>query len=265
MASKTELSALRDEVVRLRKAVTRKVSRIKVTHGAQVSGSEFDPRRSPALHKRYTASQLRAYGQELSSFLSRGNQFVGGSAGVPIPRKQWQRYKAAESQYNARMHENFARVADIALPGKEPIWSRMARSTPRHRQLHNPAVNTPYDPPERKPGSVTGMRALDRLIADMEERLSGEYDKRKLDEGRDQFRKMADEIGDEELRYKADNLTNEQWELLWYYTDFANDVSFNYQISQLMYDGKDQAWHHKVYDDLSNEYHKLLDWAKQAR
>lgn len=255
---------LRQEIERLRKAATRKVSRVKRTYGALVSGSEFDPRRAPQIHKRYTARQLETYKRELQGFLSRGNQYVSGSRGVPIPREKWSRYKAAEQQYNARVNANFERFAKVELPSGEPIESRMVRMTPRHRQMYNPAVNSPYDPPVRRSQSIVSERGLDKLIAEMEARLSGDYDKKRLDDGREQFKQMADRIGDDSLKDKVDSLNDEQWELLWNYTPFATDMSMDYQITKLMYEEKDQAWHHGVLQGVRHEYNQLLDWAKSV-
>lgn len=266
LRGKMSLDSLRADIERLRKASTRKVSRIKSNYGALVSGTQFDPRRSPHIENRYNKRQLESYKSQLESFLSRKTQFVGGSGGTPITRQQWERYKDAENQYNARVQSNFAKVADIRFPGGgETVDSYMERRTPRHREMTNPAVNSPYQPVVRRPAGFESGTALGDMIDEMEARLSGEYDRKQLERGRDQFGKMADRLGDDSLRAAVNELSDEQWELLWYYTPFANDVSMHYEFQKVIFSGKDQAVHHKVVEDAKQEYQELIDWAKSAR
>ena len=125
-----DLESIRADIARLRKLATKKISRIKRAKDAPLSGTQFDPRRTPKAEKRYTKRQAEVYRQELQGFLSRSNQYVGGANGYVMRKQQWDAYKKLEQQYNSRVNQKFDRVAGIQLPYGETIASRMARRTP---------------------------------------------------------------------------------------------------------------------------------------
>lgn len=266
-----DLGSLRAEVARLRRATTRKVSRLKQRSGAQVSGTEFDPRRKPHVEGRYTQRQLATYRDQLQGFLSRKNQFVGGASGVPIPRSEWDRYKTAEKAYNAKVNEHFQRVADIELPAPIPhtrgetLGSRMERMTPSHRHLRNEVVNSPYDPLERSPRSVVSRDKLAKLIESLEAKMAPDYDERQAEASRDQFRRMADEIGDAELKDRVDKLSDEQFDVLWNYTSFPWDLSLDYEVHRLLHEGKDRPFLREAAENARKGFERLITWAGKLK
>ena len=259
----SELQDLRGEVARLRKAATRKVSRVKKTSGAELSGSAFDPRRAPHREAKYTKSQLATYKRELQGFLARSNQFVGLAEGQAVPRGKWERYKSLESQHNARVNEGYQKVANIELPSGEPIASRMARSTPDHRHMRSAQVNALYDPIQREPQQVNSLKGLDKLIAQYMDRVGNKnWRQEKVATGRRVFDAMADRIGNEELADKMAELTDEQFDVLWNYTDFPREMSLDYQHMKLLHEKRDVPYMRQASENAAAGYADRIKWAK---
>ena len=252
---------LRAEADRLRRNVTRKISRIRRNTGAEISGTVFDVRRTPHAQDRYNQASLRNYIREMQQFLSRANQFVSGSYEKPIRRSEWQRYQSLEAQYNRHVSEKFERVKNIELPNGMTIGERAEMITPLHRQMHNPSVNQPYDPPVRKSTSIEGMKALEKLINAMLGRAEESYDSDQVRKGREQFSAMAERLGDAELVEKVKNLSEEQFEILWFHSDFANDISLNYNWIEMMMQGRDQPFVKDMANNAARDYRTLVNWA----
>lgn len=257
-----DIDRLRAEVKRLRRAVTRKVSRLKQAHDVFLSGTQFDPRRAPRSEARYSASQLRSYIHDLAGFVDRGNQFVGDAQRRPIPRSDWQRYKNLENQYNARVNEYFDRVKGVRLPSGETVAERMARVTPDHRQMGNPAVHAPFDPVERQPGNVASKAALDKLIDAMKKRLQPDYFEKKNREGMEQFEKMMDILNDSELKEAVKGLNDEQFALLWNYTGFPTAISIQYEFALKALSAEQQSFERDVSSVALRRAHELVNDAK---
>ena len=259
----SELAGLRAEVARLRTGVTKKVSRIKRNNGAVLSGSGFDPRRAPHREAKYTRRQLETYKRELEGFLSRKSQFVGLSGGTPVTRSKWEQYKSLEAKHNATVNEGFQKVADIQLSTGEPISSRMKRSTPDHRHMRSAQVNALYDPITRNPEQVNGLKGLDKLIAQYMDRVGNKnWRQEKIATGRRVFEAMADRIGNEELADKMAELTDEQFDVLWNYTDFPREMSLDYQHMKMMNEKRDVPFMRQVAESASAGYAEKIKWAK---
>lgn len=256
-----DISRLNADVARLRKAVTRKVSRLKQRHDVYVSGTSFDPRVPPSTLKNYTPSQLRAHRNELGAFLDRSNQFVPDSQRRPIPASDWKRYKRLESQFNEKVHDFFDRVRDIRTLSGETIGERMAARTPDHRQMGNPAVNAPYEPVERRSIAVSSRAALEKLIAQKEEQIKPGWFERHNREGMEQFTKMLDVLNNQKLENAVKGLTSEQFSVLWNYEGFATSISIQYEIALKMLSDKELPWHSDLAEQALRRANELVKWA----
>lgn len=260
-----ELNELRAMARARHRATTRKISRIKNDTGLTISGSQNDPRRELARIKRYTKSQLRAYIAQLNDFSSRSVQFVPSANRTPIQADLWKTYKSLEGRYNQRVNEQFERVQDVFLPAVgQTIGERMAMITPAHRQLTNPAVNSPYRPAEMQPRNVRDERALKRLIAQKQKQLQPRYRKKLVDDARDQFGKMADIINRRDLAKAVSTLSDAQFEVLWNYTPFASAIGINYEVIQAMLSNKEKPYHSDSLRNAVATQKSLIEWARTA-
>ena len=262
-----DLESIRADIARLRKLTTKKISRTKRTKDAPLSGTQFDPRRAPKAEKRYTMRQAEAYRQELQGFLSRSTQFVGGANGFVMKKQQWDAYKKLEQQYNSRVNQKFDKVAGIQLPQGETIASRMARRTPPHPQMAYEAFHSPYNPPERSPKAVHSDKALRKLMDKMAEKANPRYEKDSIEKNRHQFLGMADRLGDDALAEKVKKLTDEQFNVLWNFSEMPYDMSLWYETQKLVDDGntKHPLVTSGAAESAKREYAKLVEWASKLK
>lgn len=247
------------------RAVTGKISRLNRQAGVVVSGTKADPRRNLSKIKRYTASQLRTYINQLDSFNARSTQFVPSANRKPIQVDLWKKYKNLERRYNQRVNEQFEQVKDVFLPAVgQTLGERMAMITPAHRQLTNPAVNAPYRPAEVQSRNVSSEKALRRLIAQKQNQLKVSYRKKLIDDARSQFSKMADIINRRDLADDVANLSDAQFEVLWNYTPFASAIGINYEVIQAMLSNKEKPYHSDSLRNAVASQKSLIEWAKQT-
>lgn len=231
MTDPGELDALRAEVTRLRRRVGQKVSRLRRSAGVELSGSPVVPIRDAKAHERYNSIQLNAYAKQLSGFLDRKVQFVADREGRPIPKAKWDReYKVLERQYNENVDNIVKNVRDLDLPNGDTIAQYMAEMTPTHRTMTNPAVNSMYDPPVRSSKNFRSESALDKMIDTMHVRTSPGYTNQLVRAGREQADMMLDVIGDPGLRKSVEELSDQQFFVLWQYTGFATSLSLHYEV-----------------------------------
>ena len=262
-----DLNSIRADIARLRTLATKKVSRLKVKRDAPISGTNYDPRRAPKAEKHYTLKQAQAYRADLQGFLSRGTQFVGGAKGFVMKQEQWNAYKKLEKQYNSRVNAHFSSVSGIKLPFGETIGSRMARRKPPHPQMAYEAFHSPYNPPERSPKAVQSDKALRKLMDKMAEKANPRYEKDSIEKNRHQFLGMADRLGDDALVEKVKKLTDEQFNVLWNFSEMPYDMSLWYETQKLVDDGntKHPLVTSGAAESAKREYGKLVEWASKLK
>jgi len=262
--TRAELAALRAEVRRRRNAVTAKQARIKRELGIDVRAAGYDPRRDSKVIAKYTAKQLTSYLNDLDSFMSRKNNFVAGSGGSVIPRSDWQQYKKLENKYNNIGSKHFDAVSGIFIP-TSGLTIRQRDATIRPDSIHaqGEIVNRPYSQTNRKPVNVKDAKALKKLISEMRKKVSPEYLKKQIKEGREQLNHMLTVIGNGDLVKRAENLTDSQFDVLWNYTNFATNVSGIYAIMQKQTAESSDRWYASVIEDYSSDIGELFSWAEQ--
>jgi hypothetical protein len=247
----------------MRRAATRKISRIKQTHGAVVSGTEFDPRRAPGVHGGYTEKQLQAYRERLSSFLSRSTQYVPDASKQPLPRSEFQAYKAAEARYRESAGGVYEAIKHVELPSGETVEGRIAAMTPLHKVMHNSAMNRIFDPHERSSEDITSSKSLRKLQRSLEKGSTPREIRRKVKESRDQMRAMFDVINEPSLQRAVDKLTHNQYVALWNYTNFAAAVSLTYNSAKKMLTKEEESWAHGMIRDQMGDAMEMIEWASR--
>lgn len=257
-----DINSLRREVERMRRAATRKVSRIKTRHGVNVTGTEFDPRRGTQLHERYTAAQLTAYKARLESFLSRQNQYVPDASARPIPRAEWQGYKAREDAYRQVAGTVYENLKNVELPSGETVAERLSKMNVVHKQMHNPVTNLFFDPHERMSQDVVSREALKKLKKDLDRKARPETLRAKVREAKEQFAKMAEVINEPDFRKAVTGLSDKQFVALWNYTNFASAIVMAYESAKKMLSPKEESWGHEKVRQQTNDAMSLVEWAK---
>lgn len=240
----SDIQRLRDEARKAHRAAGNKASRLRTVKGVEVSGTKYDVRRDPAKIKRYNKAQLESYIADLKGFTNRRNNYVAGSAGTPIPATLWNQYQQAERRFNSTGAEKFSKVADIFLPGLgRTIGERTADLNPKARRADGEIANRPYSELHKKPSSIPSVEALLKSMKYMDKKNAPDYNTVKLRVLRENALKMIEPIGDKEMTHRIKSMSDNDFDFLWNYTQFAKEALPKYL--KAMVDSK-----HMKRDDL---------------
>lgn len=255
----SDVNNLRDEARKRQKAVAAKIARIKKTTGADVNGSEFDPRRDASLIKRYNARQLNTYIGELNNFMRRPNQFVGGVKGAPIPRGQYLRYKQAEAEYEKARLAHDESVGSVVTPTGMTVRQNKAAIP----ETTGSAVYGPYRKFDRNASDFTSANAVELLRKDLLNRATPDFLSSKIQQGRGNLKKVLIILGEYEYVDRIDKLTDYQFDLLWYGTTVAESVFMQYGIEKERAAGtRKERWQDKVVESAAGELGDVLEWVE---
>lgn len=253
----SDVQRLRAELKKKRAAVGQKINRIKKQTGANVAGTEFDPRRKAGLENRYNARQLRAHIAELNNFMQRGNQFVAGVKGAPLPRGQFLRYKRLEAMYEQ------ARLAHDASVGNVMTSTGMtvAQNKAMIPEAAGSAVYGPYRKFDREPSDIKDAGALQKLIGDMRNRASTGFLTAKISQGRENLEKVLTILGNHDMADKIDSLSDYQFDVFWFGNPaVAESIFMQYGIEKERAAGtRKERWQDKVVESAANELGPILD------
>ena len=248
--------ASRAEIARLEARARAKVRRIE-KQGVRLSGSQYDPLRESA---GASYRERARYADELRRFTSRNTQFVAGREGRPITNYDWQSYKRAEQAYVRKAKTQFEEVKDFKLSSGESVGERMAKITPTHRTMRDPAVNSPYDPPVREASQLEGPTAAKHLARSINNRAMN-LD-RQYKDAMKQFDDMMRVINEPEVAELAKSLTKKQFMTVWNYDALATAISLVYESQMKILAGKQQAHHNAVMETSTRQARKMIEHAR---
>lgn len=259
-ANERNAKALREEVIKLHKSASAKISRIKRTTGANVAGSEFDVRRNLNNVQRYNVRQLSAYKAELSNFMRRGNQFVGGDKGAPIFRGTFQKLKSLEKE-----HEAIRVGRDLSMGGiQTPSGLTVRQNKAQVPEGHGSSVYGPYKKFDRQAFEITGEESAKALIKDMQKRLSSNYLPTKIEQGKENLIKVLDILGESDYVDQVLSLSDYQFDLFWFGTNVPESIFMQYGIEKERAAGtRKERWQDKVIESAAEELGPVLEWASQ--
>ena len=223
----------------------------------------LDPRRNqyaPDMSK----SEKQQFLSSLRNFTSRNVNFYRDAHGNPISQEQWNSYKQIEKRANDFVSRDIKKYAKVKMPiGDLTVGERqqLLRPVPG-RMIANPSGSGMFLT-NRKPSEVVAS-SLDSLKDSLMARLDPDYKSRKSMEGRNQFEQMMSTIGDEDLIQEARALTDEQFWVIWNYTDFATKVSLDYSIMmEGMKTGLNKDAALGISQSSRSQAHKYVKWASQ--
>lgn len=226
----SELEELRSMVRNRHRAATQKVSRLNRSKGVKIAGTKDDVRRNPANIKGYNKKQLESYLGQLNTFVSRGTTFAPDYKGRALPGDKWKTYTSLERQFNNKRVETFDKIKHLFLPSSNmTIRERMAATTPDHPTAGNPSTRNPDIKLNRTSKGVRTEKGLNRLIKDMENRVSKQFEQRELRSAKKQLRQIMEIVGDKQLMKDIKALDDDQFRTLWFYTNFVTAMSSLYE------------------------------------
>lgn len=263
MSPKPQLAALRAEVQAYEARARRKINRLARVNHARIAGTANDPRRDPALVKRYTSRQLEAYKASLASFNSRATQFHADAYGRVVSSSAYQEYKAVERRYNASKDSFYKPYARLKNANGVTIGERMAMVTPTHRNMVQ-EVNAPYRDIERKAFNFADAASMRRMTKHLQEKIDKGWG-HQISESRKQFEAMAEAVGQPELIDAARSLNDKQFAGLWYYSGFARYMSEQYAVYQMLLADKRGAWMTQIQERALSDAKAEIKQAKKWR
>lgn len=259
--SNDELANLRKLVRARRSAVTAKENRIKRRTGVDIRGTAEDPRRPVNVVTKYNRPQLNAYLKELNNFMSRSVGFVGSAHGH-MPKNDWLAYKKLENAYNRLGSKRFEEIADLFVPiAGMTLRQREETMNPDKVRGQGEIVVNPFAPIRREAHEIKDVNALAKLKADLAKRMTPEYGPAAIAAGREQMNHMLTVLGNHELSDIAANMSDFQFETMWFNTKFAKQLSSIYFIMKSKSTGGDERWYDSVVGDYSNDIREILTWA----
>lgn len=270
MATNESLNERRARVARLEQNAARKIARNRREKGVELQGSPFDPRTSKDIGK-MRSRDLAALERRLNKFNSRSTQFEAGVHGSPLPRQKWQEYKASEQAVRDKFERDMAPHQDAKLPlGKdakgniklsdETIGMRQAKM----RTKHPTALNMAYVPPERKPFNVKDLESLNKLTKANKKRMTAKWSRDEHKRAQAELQQMVAVFEDPELSKMVEGMTKGQFNVLWNFTKFADNMSITYHHYQKKYTPK-QKMPQELIDNELNQAKTLIEWVKKMK
>jgi hypothetical protein len=246
----SEVERLREELKKARQAVTNKINRVKKNTGANVAGSEFDPRRRSGIENGYNARQLQSHINELKDFMRRGNQFVALSGGAPATKGEWYVYKRREQAQQEAREAYQAIQAKIDTPsGLTALQNKQGTN-----EGPNAVVQGPYRNINRSPIDVASRSALKNLSEQMLNQIKPDYLKGKLEQGRENLNKALLIMGNEDEVARLSYLSDEQFDAFWFGTNIAESVFMKYNLENNPAAGsRKEKWQDKVIADAAED------------
>src|SRR5690606_37562875 len=117
----------------------------------------------------------------------------------------------------------------------------------RNSMIHPTAVgevvNRPYSQVDRVPSQIPSVKAMDKILKDMERKTTKKYLPGEIKKSRKQLRDMLKTAGNGNLVSRVNKLTDGQFDTLWNYTNFATVVSLSYEMAKLRAADAKERWH----------------------
>lgn len=241
-----------------------KMQRIRDQQRFDVRGSSHNPISTTPVSD-MSPDQKRAYLRKLNKFNSRANQFHVSARRTVLTEKGWQKYKAAEAAGNAAVRADVKKYEKLKLPApaKGTVGDYLEKFRPAFGRLgHNNPSGTAMHEVKRQASAIEDERALRRLTKSLNDKTNPNYHRKKLRQGRKQFRQMVETFGDSDLMRLGDALTDEQFKVLWNYTNFADAISLAYVVYQqsLIHE---ESFHAFEMDTAGARAREWITWASE--
>jgi hypothetical protein len=216
MASK-EVENLRAEYNKVRRNVGSKISRVKKSTGAEISGTEYDPRKPPGAEKRMNRVQLQSAINKMREFNRPLNKFVSLQGGTPVPARMVAPFVRKVNELNSRRQKFAEKLDEKPFPG--------AAKTPKEFQAQyakgkgaDGGFSGLFDEVSDDVSGITSLKALKRLESHVDKQLKPDQFKDNLDKGKAQMGHMLDIVGQHENADMLRELSDYQFAMLWYGT-----------------------------------------------
>ena len=275
--SMSNINDLRRLAQQRHKAATRKISRIKAANGVEVSGSDYDPRKSPEFIRNATPTQLRALIRKLDAFNQRSVQFVPDAEMRPMSRKLWEQFEGAQDkrrQARDKSYDEFKNIPIGPLDSKDKagnvighttVDERLRQITPLHAHMAQIDYDNPYRRQDLKSTSVASEKKLKELISTRRKQSTAKHQAQVLKAHRDAVMDMLTITGDLDLMEDFGSLTNKQFALLWKYTVVPTHVKITYNFYKDEQTGRKGVTNSAMAANEMAQVREYIKWAKTVK
>ena len=243
-----------------------KISRIRSRNGAEVGGTEFDPRVSREKIRHYNSRQLESYIERQNRFLRRQVQFVPLYGGAPLPANEWKQYKRAEREVNKQRGDKLSEVSGIVLPGqKEEKWRKpktigdFIAEQGKSKLSYYDSSDSMTKPIKKNNIEFTSRESVAKMMNFLKEQRTTKWQAEAGARSDYSSTAMLGYIGSERLNKKMGKLSPSQLDTLWNYTHFAAHLSLWYEEQKLKDNGHD--YNDDILSGQGEEVESWLDWA----
>lgn len=233
--SREELTVLRKAALKSEALVSRKIKRMAAgDSGIDITGSEYDPRIGKERISKLSGDRLKMLLDKQKQFRRPSVGFYKGLNNTIITRQAYRNYVESVRRINRQVTKEQSKYENIFIkPLGMTAKERRAMYTPTH-PVHGTEA---YDGMKKlkiyKPFQIVGTRGA-TMLAKRNRELTNEYiSGEMIHKARGYMNDMMDTVGDEELRYKFNALSDEQFWFLWSHTDFPNELALKYDAMQL--------------------------------
>lgn len=253
------LNQRRNRLIRMEANAGRKIARNRREKGVELEGSSLDPRRGTEKIGKYNSRQLDALERRLTEFNSRRTQFEAGVRGAPLPRAAWLKYKESETRVREKFNAELKPIKDVRLPG--PGDETVGIRQDKMRTKHPTALNMAYVPPERKPFNVKDLDSLNKLTKANKKRMTAKWNREEHKRAQKELQQMVEVFEDAELSKMVEGMSKGQFNVLWNFTKFADNMSITYHHYQKKYTPKQKMPQELVDNELA-QAKTLIQWVK---
>lgn len=254
----SDAKRIRDELKKRIKAVNNKISRIQKTTGANVGGTQFDPRRKNGIENRYNVKQLQNYMAELNDFMRRGNQFVSGRRGAPLPRGEVELMRARQARAEAARQAHDAAIGGLVTPMGMPYREASeAVAVTAGASKYGPYVVYNF-----RPEDITSYESLVKLSNKILKQTNANYLSQHLRIDQQNAVKALEYSGEKELADQIRDLNDYQFDAFWNGTNSAELIFLKYKEDKATEKGSSkERWQARVANEQFSDVVGFADWA----
>ena len=260
--AKRDIDRLRDLARQRHRAATNKASRLRAK-GVEVTGTNLDPRKNAGDIQKMRTRDLNAYINRLDKFVSRETKYEQGAKAV-LSGNLFHTYKSLEAAVNRKNLKPYQSIKDQFLDSLGMTVEQFQGTKPTNPQTGNPASRAPHLPVNRSAKQIVDDKALQKLIKDMQKKLTPDHDFKVVQ--RDQYTalKLLKDTGLTDVMSAIAEMDAKKFSFMWNYTDFARIASQEYFIaSSTMHDSKSLAALQGTFDTQVKAMRKIIKDVKR--
>lgn len=196
--------------------------------GVELSGTKFDQRRGAGDVSKMRSRDLEVHIRRLADFNKRTSRYMQTNEG-PAGPEVVNPFLKAQRAVNKGRREKMEQYGDIKSPiSDENMRQRWGVYDKTQRRMNDPAHNNPFREVDREGIKYRTPKAIQKMTESFERQLDPEFEDQRRNDNRETLAKMMDFIGNDELADLTANMSDEQFDLLWFNPDFMTGQGFVY-------------------------------------